>query len=310
MTKEQQSMTSEALYSKVKSSLLDPYNISTEDLNLMMSQMLSKGIDMGDIYFQNIHQESWTLEDGLVKKSSYSSRQGAGFRSIINEQSGLAYSESFEKEALLQAAKASSSIAKSGKTDTFRVEGPESNDHYYPFINPIDSIEDKQKIELLQTIDTAARSKDHRVKEVVASLAGSFQNILIVCQSGRLAVDIRPMVRLSLSVIVEDNERRERGTSGGGGRMDYAFFDENRIKGYASEAVDQALINLEAIEAPAGEMTVVLGSGWPGVLIHEAIGHGLEGDFNRKKTSAFSGLMGEQVASSICTVIDLSLIHI
>jgi TldD protein len=138
----------------------------------------------------------------------------------------------------------------------------------------------------------------------VASLAGSFQNILIVCQSGRLAVDIRPMVRLSLSVIVEDNERRERGTSGGGGRMDYAFFDEKRIKDYASEAVEQALINLEAIEAPAGEMTVVLGSGWPGVLVHEAIGHGLEGDFNRKKTSAFSGLMGEQVASSICTIID------
>jgi len=304
MIKEQQSITSEALYSKVKSTLLDPYNISTEDLNLMMSQMLSKGIDMGDIYFQNIHQESWTLEDGLVKKSSYSSRQGAGFRSIINEQSGLAYSESFEKDALLQAAKASSSIAKSGKTDTFRVEGPASNGHYYPFINPIESLEDKQKIELLQTIDTAARSKDHRVKEVVASLAGSFQNILIVCQSGRLAVDIRPMVRLSLTVIVEDNERRERGTSGGGGRMDYAFFDEKRIKDYASEAVEQALINLEAIEAPAGEMTVVLGSGWPGVLVHEAIGHGLEGDFNRKKTSAFSGLMGEQVASSICTIID------
>ena len=149
-----------------------------------------------------------------------------------------------------------------------------------------------------------ARSKDHRVKEVIASLAGNFQNILIVNDLGRIVADIRPMVRLSLSVIVEEGDRKERGTSGGGGRVDYTFFNQSKIKTYVAEAVDQALINLEAVEAPAGEMTVVLGSGWPGVLVHEAIGHGLEGDFNRKKTSAFSGLMGEKVASSICTVID------
>ena len=149
-----------------------------------------------------------------------------------------------------------------------------------------------------------ARSKDHRVKEVIASLAGNFQNILIVNDLGRIVADIRPMVRLSLSVIVEEGYRKERGTSGGGGRVDYTFFNQSKIKTYVAEAVDQALINLEAVEAPAGEMTVVLGSGWPGVLVHEAIGHGLEGDFNRKKTSAFSGLMGEKVASSICTVID------
>jgi len=304
MTKEQQSITSEALYSQVKSTLLDPYNISTEDLNLMMSQMLSKGIDMGDIYFQNIHQESWTLEDGLVKKSSYSSRQGAGFRSIINEQSGLAYSESFEKDALLQAAKASSSIAKSATTDTFRIEGPESNDHYYSFINPIESLEDKQKIELLQTIDTAARSKDHRVKEVVAMLTGNYQVVLVMNHEGQLKADIRPLVRLGINVIVEEKGRRERGSSGGGGRIGYEVFDQEMLKNYAEEAVDQALINLEAVDTPAGEMTVVLGSGWPGVLVHEAIGHGLEGDFNRKKTSAFTGLMGEKVASSICTVVD------
>ena len=156
----------------------------------------------------------------------------------------------------------------------------------------------------MQDIDSLARSKDHRVKEVIASLAGNFQNILIVNDLGRIVADIRPMVRLSLSVIVEEGDRKERGTSGGGGRVDYTFFNQSKIKTYVAEAVDQALINLEAVEAPAGEMTVVLGSGWPGVLVHEAIGHGLEGDFNRKKTSAFSGLMGEKVASSICTVID------
>ena len=166
------------------------------------------------------------------------------------------------------------------------------------------SAEDKAKIELLQDIDSLARSKDHRVKEVIASLAGNFQNILIVNDLGRIVADIRPMVRLSLSVIVEEEDRKERGTSGGGGRVDYTFFNQSKIKTYVTEAVDQALINLEAVEAAAGEMTVVLGSGWPGVLVHEAIGHGLEGDFNRKKTSAFSGLMGEKVASSICTVID------
>ena len=157
---------------------------------------------------------------------------------------------------------------------------------------------------MLQDIDSLARSKDHRVKEVIASLAGNFQNILIVNDLGRIVADIRPMVWLSLSVIVEEGDRKERGTSGGGGRVDYTFFNQSKIKTYVAEAVDQALINLEAVEAPAGEMTVVLGSGWPGVLVHEAIGHGLEGDFNRKKTSAFSGLMGEKVASSICTVID------
>jgi len=294
----------ESIFTQVKASLLDPYNISIQDLDLMMSEMLSKGIDMGDIYFQNIHQESWTLEDGLVKKSSYASRQGVGFRSIVNEQSGLAYSESLEKDSLFKAARASSSIAKSGKTVTSKIEEPSSLQNYYSCVNPISSLEDKAKIELLQDIDSLARSKDHRVKEVIASLAGNFQNILIVNDLGRIVADIRPMVRLSLSVIVEEGDRKERGTSGGGGRVDYTFFNQSKIKTYVAEAVDQALINLEAVEAPAGEMTVVLGSGWPGVLVHEAIGHGLEGDFNRKKTSAFSGLMGEKVASSICTVID------
>ncbi|HJL80909.1 MAG TPA: metallopeptidase TldD-related protein, partial [Gammaproteobacteria bacterium] len=288
----------------VRSTLLDPYGIDDSGLQRMLGQVVSKGIEMGDIYFQSAEAESWTLEDGQVKKSSYSSRQGVGFRSIIGEQTGLAYSESFDKESLMKAAKAASSIAKAGKSKTLPVSKQSAERPYYLADNPILSIDDQAKIDLLNRLDEKARSMDHRVKEVIASLAGGHGSILIINQDGKLATDIRPMVRLSLSVIAEDKGRLERGTSGGGGRMSYEFFDDDQLCKYAKEAVDQALINLDADEAPAGEMTVVLGSGWPGVLIHEAIGHGLEGDFNRKKTSAFSGLMGEMVASPMCTIVD------
>ena len=288
----------------VRSRLLDPYGIDDMDLQTMLGQVVSNGIEMGDIYFQSAEAESWTLEDGQVKKSSYSSRQGVGFRSIIGEQTGLAYSESFEKESLMTAAKAASSIAKAGKSETLPISKRDFGKPYYLADNPILSIDDQRKIDMLNRLDEKVRSLDSRVKEVIASLAGAHGTVLILNQDGRLATDIRPMVRLSLSVIAEDNGRIERGTSGGGGRMTYDFMDDDQLGQYAKEAVDQALINLEADEAPAGEMTVVLGSGWPGVLIHEAIGHGLEGDFNRKKTSAFSGLMGEMVASPICTIVD------
>ncbi|GIS40356.1 MAG: peptidase C69 [Pseudomonadota bacterium] len=288
----------------VRSRLLDPYGIDDMDLQTMLGQVVSNGIEMGDIYFQSAEAESWTLEDGQVKKSSYSSRQGVGFRSIIGEQTGLAYSESFEKESLMTAAKAASSIAKAGKSETLPISKRDFGKPYYLADNPILSIDDQRKIDMLNRLDEKVRSLDSRVKEVIASLAGAHGTVLILNQDGRLATDIRPMVRLSLSVIAEDNGRIERGTSGGGGRMTYEFMDDDQLGQYAKEAVDQALINLEADEAPAGEMTVVLGSGWPGVLIHEAIGHGLEGDFNRKKTSAFSGLMGEMVASPICTIVD------
>ena len=288
----------------VRSRLLDPYGIDDMDLQTMLGQVVSNGIEMGDIYFQSAEAESWTLEDGQVKKSSYLSRQGVGFRSIIGEQTGLAYSESFEKESLMTAAKAASSIAKAGKSETLPISKRDFGKPYYLADNPILSIDDQRKIDMLNRLDEKVRSLDSRVKEVIASLAGAHGTVLILNQDGRLATDIRPMVRLSLSVIAEDNGRIERGTSGGGGRMTYDFMDDDQLGQYAKEAVDQALINLEADEAPAGEMTVVLGSGWPGVLIHEAIGHGLEGDFNRKKTSAFSGLMGEMVASPICTIVD------
>ena len=290
--------------SEARSILLDPYNINDNDLNALLGDLFSYGADMGDIYFQAINHESWSIEDGEVKKSSFSNKQGVGFRAITGEKSGLAYSESFSKSSLQDAAKAAGTIANSNKTLTHNINPQIQHLDLYPPINPIDTITDQEKIEYLQLVDQKARAKDHRVKEVIATLAGNNQAILVIDQNGRLAADIRPMVRMSVNVIVEEDNRRERGSSGGGGRVGYNFFDQSTIEKYAGEAVDQALLNLEAIEAPAGEMTVVLGSGWPGVLIHEAIGHGLEGDFNRKKTSAFSGLMGEQVASKICTVID------
>ncbi len=288
----------------VRSALLDPYGIDDTDLQSMLGQVVCSGIEMGDIYFQSAEAESWTLEDGQVKKSSYSSRQGVGFRSIIGEQTGLAYSESFDKRSLMTAAKAASSIAKAGKSATLPILNENHEQPYYSSENPILSLDDQSKIDLLNRLDTKVRSLDPRVTEVVASLAGGHGYVLIINQDGKLVSDVRPMVRLSLSVIAESNGRLERGTSGGGGRMTYEFLDDDQLSNFAKEAVDQALINLEAEEAPAGEMTVVLGSGWPGVLIHEAIGHGLEGDFNRKKTSAFSGLMGEMVASPICTIVD------
>ena len=295
---------SESTLEQAKSIFLEPYNLTEQDLALMLSTLLSNGSDMGDIYFQSMSYESWTLEDSQVKKSVFSNKQGVGFRSVVGEKTGLAYSETFEKESLLNAVKAAKSIANKQKNSPVKIESETTMQHLYPSTDPVGSLSDKNKIIILESIDSHARAKDHRVKEVIATLAGSYQTILIVNQQGCLTADIRPMVRLSVNVIVEENGRRESGSSGGGGRIDYNLFNNKTIHTYSEQAVEQALVNLDATEAPAGEMTVVLGSGWPGVLVHEAIGHGLEGDFNRKKTSAFSDLMGEKVASSICTVID------
>jgi len=295
---------SESTLTQAKSILLEPYNLTELDLTLMLSTLLSNGSDMGDIYFQSMRYESWTLEDSQVKKSVFSNKQGVGFRSVIGEKSGLAYSETFEKESLLNAVKAAKSIANKQKNSPVKIEPETTIQHLYTSTDPVSSLSDKNKIKILESIDSHARAKDHRVKEVIATLAGSYQIILILNQQGCLTADIRPMVRLSVNVIVEENGRRESGSSGGGGRVDYSLFNNKAIHAYSEQAVEQALVNLEAKEAPAGEMTVVLGSGWPGVLVHEAIGHGLEGDFNRKKTSAFSDLMGEKVASSICTIVD------
>ena len=271
MTKNKKIYNSDSALKEAKSVLLDPFNLDDKDLSFMLATLLSSGGEMGDIYFQAISHESWTLEDSEVKNSVHSNRQGVGFRSIMGEKSGLAYSEVFEKESLLQAAKAAGTIATDRNQTTYRINPKSSQQSLYPLLNPINSLADESKVKLLRSIDASARARDHRVKEVVAMLTGNYQVVLVMNHEGQLKADIRPLVRLGINVIVEEKGRRERGSSGGGGRIGYEVFDQAMLKNYAKEAVDQALINLEAVDAPAGEMIVVLGSGWPGVLVHEAI---------------------------------------
>lgn len=285
--------------------LLTPTGLTPSDLDGVMQHLLRPGIDTADIYLQATRFESWGLEDGIVKEGSHSIDHGAGIRAVSGEKTGFAYSDDMTLPALLEAAGSARAIAHQGhegrqeiKTKTPRV------DLYLP-IDPLDSLSEEDKIALLKRLDSESRALDPRVEQVFVSLSGSHEVVLVMSQDGALHHDVRPLVRLNVSVIVEHEGRREQGSYGGGGRTDYRYFlDGDRASEYAREAVRQALVNLEAEEAPAGSMTVVLGSGWPGILLHEAIGHGLEGDFNRKGTSAFSGRVGEKVASPLCTVVD------
>ncbi|NBY24025.1 MAG: metalloprotease TldD [Gammaproteobacteria bacterium] len=285
--------------------LLTPTGLTPSDLDGVMQHLLRPGIDTADIYLQATRFESWGLEDGIVKEGSHSIDHGAGIRAVSGEKTGFAYSDDMTLPALLEAAGSARAIAHQGhegrqeiKTETPRV------DLYLP-IDPLDSLSEEDKIALLKRLDSESRALDPRVEQVFVSLSGSHEVVLVMSQDGALHHDVRPLVRLNVSVIVEHEGRREQGSYGGGGRTDYRYFlDGDRASEYAREAVRQALVNLDAEEAPAGSMTVVLGSGWPGILLHEAIGHGLEGDFNRKGTSAFSGRVGEKVASPLCTVVD------
>lgn len=285
--------------------LLTPAGITDSYLQTILSQILGYTVDNADLYFQAMRHESWVLEDGIVKEGSYNIERGVGVRAISGDKTGFAYSDDIQIPALEDACKAARSIAKRGETGIIQSSQGIAGHHLYPLENPHGSLTDEEKINLLRKIDTFARSLDKRVTQVVASLSGVHEVILVMASDGTLSADVRPLVRLNLSVIVEQEDRREQGSSGGGGRSDYQFFlDEDRYTEYAKEAVRQALVNLDAVAAPAGTMPVVLGPGWPGVLLHEAIGHGLEGDFNRKGTSAFSGRIGERVASPVCTVVD------
>jgi TldD protein len=245
------------------------------------------------------------LEDGIVREGHHGIEQGVGVRAISGEKTGFAYSDEIMLPALTEAADAARAIARSGRQGTVQAwQQPVSQDLYLP-VDPLNSLDADQKISLLRELDAEARRQDPRVKQVVVSLAGSHEVVLVAASDGTLAADVRPLVRMNVSVIAEQGERREQGTAGGGGRIDYGYFQQqDRGLGYAREAVRQALLNLEAVPAPAGPMPVVLGPGWPGVLLHEAVGHGLEGDFNRKGSSAFSGRIGEQVASPLCTIVD------
>ncbi|MEJ2453078.1 MAG: metalloprotease TldD [Candidatus Thiodiazotropha sp.] len=285
--------------------ILAPVGLGENDLDRMLGELTGSAVDAADLYFQSSRLESWVLEDGIIKEGSHNIEQGAGIRVISGDKTGFAYSDELQLPTLLEAAQAARAIVRSGADRAVQITGRAGGQQLYAPINPLPSLSEIDKVELLRRVDAEARKQDPRVKQVIVSLVGAQDVVLVAAIDGTLNADVRPLVRLNVHVIAEQNGRREQGSSGGGARDAFDFFlQEERALGYAREAVRQALVNLEAVEAPAGSMPVVLGPGWPGVLLHEAVGHGLEGDFNRKGTSAFSGRIGEQVASSVCTVVD------
>ena len=285
--------------------LLIPTGLSDDDINKALSAALEGKIDSADLYFQSVTRESWSLDDGIVKDASFNIEQGVGVRAVVGEKSGFAYSDDIEVAALLESSRAARSIAKSAGHNALQTHRVQTGHALYKSDSPLVALSETQKMDLLREADAVARAADPRVKQVMVSLLGVHDIVLIARSDGVLAADVRPLVRFNVSVIAEQNGRREQGSMGGGGRYDYhEFIASNAANEFAQEAVRQALVNLDAKDAPAGNMTVVLGPGWPGVLLHEAIGHGLEGDFNRKQTSAFSGRIGERVASPGVTVVD------
>ncbi len=288
-----------------KNTLLTPAGLSENELQKILGTVLGHSVDNADLYFQTTYHESWSLEDGVVKEGSYNIDRGVGVRALSGEKTGFAYSDDILLPAIESAAGAARSIAKRGGQGRVQAWGGVNAHHLYSHMSPLESLNKEDKIALLQRVDAEARRQDPRVSQVFVSLSGLYDVVLIVNSEGRLAADVRPLVRLNVSVIAEQGGRRESAMSGGGGRCGYDFFFEgDRALHYAREAVRQAVINLEAIDAPAGPMPVVLGPGWPAVLLHEAIGHGLEGDFNRKGSSAFTGRVGERVATPCCTIVD------
>ncbi|WP_028240269.1 metalloprotease TldD [Stutzerimonas azotifigens] len=285
--------------------LLAPTGLGLDDLPGFLGELAGPGVDAADLYFQDQITESWVLEDGIVKEGGFHLERGVGVRALSGEKTGFAYSNAITTDALRQAAVAARSIARSGESRQVAVLNDARFSPLYRADNPLEGLGRAEKVELLKRIDAATRALDPRIKQVTVSLAGVWDHVLVAGLDGDLAADIRPLVRFNVSVIVEQNGRRERGGQGGGGRTGYDFFlDEDRAMGYAREALRQALVNLEAVPAPAGTLPVVLGPGWSGVLLHEAVGHGLEGDFNRKGSSAYSGRIGQPVASSLCTIVD------
>jgi TldD protein len=288
-----------------RDSILAPVGLENRDIDRLLGQLRSPSIDAADIYFQSSRLQSWVLEDGIIKDGNFNIEQGAGVRAVSGEKTGFAYSDELQLPALLQAAQAARAIARSGAEGAVQVAKAPVPRRLYEPLNPLESLSEVAKVALLHQADEEARRQDPRVKQVIASLVAAHDVILIVTDDGILTADVRPLVRFNVTVIAEDGDRREQGSSGGGARRDLGYFLENdRALGYAREAVRLALTNLEATDAPAGTMTVVLGPGWPGVLLHEAVGHGLEGDFNRKGTSAFAGRLGERVAAPGVTVVD------
>ena len=297
------------LLNQVSDRLLRPHELDEAILARMLRQLMTHQVDFGDLYFQSSYHESWVLEDGIVKDGSYNIDQGVGVRAISGEKTGFAYSDELTIHALSQSVIAARGIAQSGGSGEIHIWQPAQAPLLYAPLDPLGSLDKQQKIALLEQMDRFARTLDPAVNQVIASLSGVYEEVLVAATDGTLSADIRPLVRLNCTVLVERGGRRERGSSGGGGRFGYDYFfdpvaGEMRALGYVREAVRQALVNLEAIDAPAGTLPVVLGPGWPGVLLHEAVGHGLEGDFNRKGSSAFAGRIGQKVASEHCTIVD------
>ncbi len=298
--------------------LLEPSGLGERELEQLFGRLMQGTVDHADLYFQYSRHEAWSLEEGIVKSGSHNIECGVGVRAVAAEKQGLAYSDEIALPALIEASGAARAIARGGSDAQGRASvaggrmprAAAGTRNLYAPLDPVASLPDDAKVRLLERIEREARAADPRIKQVMASLAAVHEQVLVARADGLLAADVRPLVRLNVTVIAEANGRRETGTAGGGGRYDYSYFVDARGEardtalGYAREAVRQALVNLDADDAPAGSMTVVLGPGWPGILLHEAIGHGLEGDFNRKGTSAFAGRVGERVAARGVTVVD------
>ncbi len=287
--------------------LLAPTGLTPNDLEQALSHVAEVGVDDADLYFQYSRQEGWAIEDGVVREGSHDIGRGVGVRAVQGERTGFAYSDELTRDALRTAGLAARGIVRAGGSGTQACAPLQGKSlvALYPVLDPVASLDAAEKVALLQRLDRAARAADPRVMQVMASVNAVHEVILVAALDGTLQADVRPLVRLNVTVIAEQNGRREHGSAGRGGRHDLKVLQaEGVAEALAHEAVRQALVNLEAEEAPAGTFDVVLGAGWPGVLLHEAVGHGLEGDFNRKGTSAFSGRIGEQVASPLCTVVD------
>jgi TldD protein len=289
-----------------KGLLLTPFGLDESHLTRALNEIKAHQVDEADLYFQYTRSEGWSLEEGIVKTGSFSIDQGVGVRAVSGEKTAFAYSDDISEASLLDAARTVRTISSAAQKGRMKVASEKiaKARSLYNGVDPISTLDSAAKVALLGKVEKLARAKDPRVAQVMAGLASEYDVVMVARADGTLAADVRPLVRLSVTVIAEQKGRREVGSAGGGGRFGLAYFDDAQIEKYVDEAVHAALTNLDARPAPAGEMTVVLGPGWPGILLHEAIGHGLEGDFNRKGSSAFSGRVGQRVAAKGVTVLD------
>ncbi|MEI6738005.1 MAG: metalloprotease TldD, partial [Pseudomonadota bacterium] len=297
----------ESNMSVARATLLAPYNLTNASLENVFGEIMQHDADYADLYFQYARSEGWSLEEGRVKSGSFNIDQGVGVRVVSGEKTAFAYSDDIGVTSLLDAAHATRSIARLGRNGSAGKvnKTTEKNGHsLYQPLDPVSGFSDAEKVRILERLEKFARNIDPRVKEVMARLSGEYEVVLVARNDGLLAADVRPLVHIGLTIIAEQNGRREQGHTGGGGRYDYAYFTDDVLQAMARHGVREALINLDAKPAPAGPMTVVLGAGWPGILLHEAVGHSLEGDFNRKGSSVFSGKTGERIAAKGVTVVD------